>query len=434
MSRSSLVLVGACCLAIACKSEQQATKTASASAKASASATKGDVSAPPEAKHVAARQYLPSGCDVALEVDIQKLFEEPVIGPQLLTGLVPPTDPQLRAQVMADPEQASFLGFLEAAKIAPRRDLETVAVCLPEGESGSDARYLAIIAGQFPGGLVETFRDHAPPGKAYSVESLGTKQALFREGKWASQGVGNVVLFGNDKELILAAQSPSKAYESYGLGSASDITVTLGEHYLASVDGPANDPMVALLRRGKRVRLDVNLRDGDLKGAVTLPDAKAVDQFQSAIETLRSQMKRQSQQAPAQLRQMMQPSIDLLERTQFTKDGKQLGFAVKLPVGLLEGMMQQAAMALFNGAPASAAPPNMMATMAPGQPGRRALSPPARRSSRAQRRSRQVQASRPPAPVAPLPPMPNFQLTPPSVLQGKGVVTPPVGGAAPKGG
>lgn len=427
MSRPSLVLAGACYLAIACNPKQQAPEATSVGAVPSASNKLAEAKVPAKLKYVSARQYLPAGCDVAAEVDVQALLKNPLIGPQLLTGLVPPTDPQLRAQVMADPDQASFLGFLEAAKIEPQRDLKTVALCMPERTDGTDTRYLAIIAGEFPDGLVEIFRDHAPPGKQYTVESLGKARALFREGKWASQGTSNAILFGNDKDLILAAREPSKAFESYDLSNERDITVTLSEKSLASIDGPANDPLVALLRRGKRVQLSINLEAGDLKGAVTLADAKAVDEFESAIATLRTQMKLQSQQAPPQLRRMMQPSIDLLEKTQLTKDGKQLKFSVALPAGMPEAALQQVLMAAFGAGGPPSAPGNMMAAMAPGQARRplAAAARPPRRAGRAARPAQQARAPQSAAPLAPLPNLPSFQLTPPPALQGKSLATTP---------
>lgn len=429
MLKQSLVLAGACSLAIACKPEQEDPGTASASAKTSASATAAEAPAPAKAKSVRARQHLPSGCDIALEVDAQKLFENPLVGPQLLAGLVPPKDPALRAQVMADPEQASFLGFLEASKIEAQRDLETLAICMPESESGSDARYLAIIGGKFPGGLVETFRDHAPPGKQYTIEPLGKGRALFREGKWLSQGAGNVVLFGNDKDLILAARKASKTYESYDLTSARDLTVTLSQKALASLEGPANDPLFALLRRGKRVQLDVDLRAGDLKGAISLADAKAVDQFEAAIQALRSQLTLQNRQAPPAVRQMMQPTIDMLDKLQFTKNGRKLGFAVQLPGGMLESALQRMAMSAFGSGAAPATPNDMRVAMAPGQAAR-STTPAPRRAAGAARPGQQTSQAPSPAPRAPLPDLPSFQLTPPSVLQGKGVTMPPQAGRA----
>jgi hypothetical protein len=330
---------------------------------------------------------------------------------------------------MADPEQASLLGFLEAAKIEPQQDLQTVAFCMVEGAKASAARFVAIIAGKFPPGLVELFRDHAPPGKQYTMEPLGKGRALFREGKWLTQGAGNVVLFGDDKDLIAAASESSKAYQAYGMASAGDVTATLSGQALASLEGPANDPLVALLRRGKRVHLAADLRAGDLKGAVALADAAAVAQFESAIQTLLAQLKLQSEQAPPAVRQMMQPTIDVLDKTRFTRKGKQLEFAVNLPTGMLESAFQRMAMVSFGGGGAVPAPsPNMMA-MAPGRAARPTAASP-RPSKRSARPPQRAQVSQTPAPVAPLPELPNFQLTPPSVLQGKPISPPPL--AEPK--
>ena len=414
MMRLSSILCVAWCFAVACKPERQAAEAPPA---ASASASGSIVAKPVEATSGHARRHLPPGCDVALEVDLQKLFANERLGPQLLAGVVPPKDPQLREQVMAHPDQAAFLRLLEASKIDPRTDLKTVAFCIPESAGELDPRFLAIIAGRLPSGLVELMREHAPPGKTYTLESLGTEKALFREGKWMSQGEGNVVLFGNDKDLIVSAQKASRAHEHYALAKHADVAVAIKRKALASIEGPDGDPLVAALRRAEQAQLQVDLSSGELTGRVALPDAASVKQVQSAVEMLLSQMRAQSQQAPPEIRQMMQPTIDVLEKARLTPEGNLLRLALQLEPGMLEAALLQLAMASLQGGPVGPPVAVTPARVNSGAARSPALPPGASRCARTTSPNKKhlPPGSRGPAPM--LPQLPSFQLTPPTALR-----------------
>jgi len=421
--KPSWILGVVCCATFACQPERQANE-----ATPTPSANAVVVSTQVTAVSARARQHLPPACDIAVEVDVQKLFDNPMLGPQLLASVVPPKDPTLRAQAMAHPEQAAFLRFLEASKLDPRKDLRSVAFCVPAHGDDSESRFLAIIAGQFPGGLIELMREHAPPGKTYTMEALGTGKALFREGKWMSQGAGNVILFGNDKDLIGSAQHPSDAYKSYALADHADVAVAVNDRVLASMQGPARDPLIALLRRGLGAQLEISLSTGSLKGGLLLADAAAVEQARNAVKALVAQMQAQSQNAPPQMRQMMQPTIQVLQQAELTPDGNRLRFALQLEPGMLEMALQQFAMASL-GAGGPAGPAGTMAgTSAPPQsaPVTPTSGPRISRVARATPPQRASLPAQSPAPTsAPmLPQLPSLQLTPPSVLRRDGSATP----------
>src|SRR5690606_7024007 len=95
--------------------------------------------------------------------------------------------------------------------------------------------------------------------------------------------------------------------------------------------------------------------------------AAAVEQARNAVKALVAQMQAQSQNAPPQMRQMMQPTIQVLQQAELTPDGNRLRFALQLEPGMLEMALQQFAMASL-GAGGPAGPAGTMAgTSAPPQ-------------------------------------------------------------------
>jgi hypothetical protein len=166
-----------------------------------------------------------------------------------------------------------------------------------------------------------------------------------------------------------------------------------------------------------------------------LPDAATAQALKEAIHSLVEVMVAQSKRVPPNVRQTMQPTIDVLQAAEFTPKENRLQLALQLPSGGLESVLERLAMMQLAAGPTSGAagggmgmPRAMMGAptgapaAVPGQPG--ASRPLVTRGSKG--RAPSANSAMPP-----LPQLPSFQLTPPPVLRGDGVSTLPTANPSP---
>lgn len=396
-----LVLLGALTL-LGCKKERKESQAAAAVATASAAVSaKPAVTAVEEARRVtpSAAAHLPPGCQIALRVDAQKLFENAVLGPQLLLAFG--DESKLPEGVTVPPKNASqeaFLKMLDELELKPRRDLREVAACINPSQQGT--HFLVVIGGDLPRGVTDAMKKHAPPELQYKSLKLGEREAIERDGKWLAQSADHTLVFGDDAELLKGALV-ARETPQYSLSGEHDLSVALAEGSLPDQTGAG--PLGETLERFKQAELGFDLKAGKVEAKFVFPseaDAKAVVAgVQKGVED----MKRQLRAAPPEVRASAQPWVDGLSAMKSEIDGTRLRIEIGLPPGYVESSLQQMLMmSMMGGVPPGA----MSGGMAPPQmarPGPRPGAP---------------TGARPPRPKGPrrvpaLPPLPDLQLTPP---------------------
>src|SRR5690606_20095825 len=98
-------------------------------------------------------------------------------------------------------EARAFDAMLRELDLSPERDLRELGLCLEERPD----RFVAVLGGDLPPGIVDAMQRHDPERNRQRVLQLGGQPAIARGGKVLVQSRERVLVFGNDEGLVTQA-------------------------------------------------------------------------------------------------------------------------------------------------------------------------------------------------------------------------------------
>ncbi len=328
----TLALLAAACSGRGCSKSDTAPPTEAPPVVSSAAPSATNTQSP--RSRSAALEHLPANCLGVLRVNWAQLVKLPAIEQHLRAAY----EPDGAANAQLPPEQQAFLAFLRHAGIDPFEDVDQLVVC--GGEHGPSGGVM-IIGGNFPQGLPELMKKHAPHGQDFVVAERGGHRYLQMQGQYLVQASDNAVLLGQDLDQTLSATAVTKNARDYELPAEGELAaVARGPALLQLLaPGAVSTPMGKSLEGLQRMQASLTATSGQLAAAAVFESPAQAETIAAQVRRMLAEMIKQAERAPVAMRLVMAPNLALARSVELSTDGTTLSAKLKLPRGWIEGML-----------------------------------------------------------------------------------------------
>jgi hypothetical protein len=278
-----------------------------------------------EDEAVHAYVHLPDDCDVVVALDVKSLLAQKSVKKELL----PLIEDAVTKKDVKDDDFKDFQGFLEDAKIDPKKTVSDLAVCV-RGVPDRP-KFGVALAGSFKKEtIVKAFEKRLKASEKKDVIEIDGRKAISDDKMTLGQAADGTVVFGDDKSLFTAMAKESSHYKSkYDLPVDKDLAFSVPDGLakrLASADSGAPKEFAAI----KDVVGSLDLSKGKAIIRLATKSADDAEKLNALLVLMKGEFKKDLGSSNSF------GEADALESAKSRQDGKDVVIEVSLPDGALD--------------------------------------------------------------------------------------------------
>ena len=280
--------------------------------------------------HSVAYEHLPGSCQIVAHLDVKGALRSPVFQRQVA--------PALEAAVQGETDEDKLTATLVAARLDPRKDIESAALCVQRIE-GRDADFVLILGGRIrPQVVLRALELHGSTGR-FQRRVAGDLNVLDVVGTTTkiSQADDGALIFGNSEDLVRAASASSPDWNRWALPVSEQIALVATRAGLqaASEMAGSTHPLASTLAKANRGEARFSLNTGQLSALLDLGTEKSANDAARGLNLVLLGAKIQLLRDPE--------TRDIIRSVAIGTQGSQLTGTVTVPPAVLDDAARELA-------------------------------------------------------------------------------------------